>query len=175
MTFTIQTRAHTAAGIFLLCAMLAQAEIVTLAWSPSADTNVIGYNLYHGVASRTYTNKLDVGSALTATVSNLVEGTTYYFSYNAYNLLGMESDFSEEVSYHVPAATWRQVVNLTGSGVISNAIAITGPWTWLADLQVCGRIALTNPPAPQMFFQSNAPKELAPLAISSFFILHSAF
>jgi hypothetical protein len=76
---------------------------VTLAWSPSADTNVIGYNIYYGRASRTYTNKVDVGNVLTATVSNLVEGTTYYFAATAYNIIGMESTFSGEVTYSVPA------------------------------------------------------------------------
>jgi hypothetical protein len=77
-------------------------QSVTLAWDPSADTNVVGYNIYYGVASRTYTNHIDVGNTLTATVSNLVEGTTYYFAATAYNGLGMESDYSNETSWTAP-------------------------------------------------------------------------
>src|ERR1019366_8892747 len=34
---------------------------VGLAWDPSPDTNVVGYNVYLGVASRVYTNFFTVG------------------------------------------------------------------------------------------------------------------
>jgi hypothetical protein len=77
-------------------------QSVTLAWSPSADTNVIGYNVYHGIASRTYTHRVDVGPPLTCTISNLLEGVCYYFAATAYNILGMESDYSNECGYCVP-------------------------------------------------------------------------
>ncbi|MGD0614730.1 MAG: Ig-like domain-containing protein, partial [Verrucomicrobiota bacterium] len=76
-----------------------------MAWDPSPDTNVVGYNVYYGVASRTYTNIVDVGDVTNATISGLVEGTTYYFAVTAYNILGMESAYSAEVSYTVPAST----------------------------------------------------------------------
>jgi hypothetical protein len=111
------------------------AQSVTLAWSSSADTNVVGYRIYYGVASRSYTNMIDVGDALTATVTNLVEGTTYYFAATAYNILGMESEYSDEVLYMVPTSggnqpptldvlgglvinedAGQQIVNLSGIG-----------------------------------------------------------
>ena len=57
---------------------------VTLAWDPSSGTNVItNYNLYYGVASATYTNVVAAGTNTTVSVSNLVEGTTYYFAATA--------------------------------------------------------------------------------------------
>jgi Divergent InlB B-repeat domain/Fibronectin type III domain/Bacterial Ig domain len=77
-------------------------QSVTIAWDPSPDTNVVGYKIYYGVVSRTYTNVIDVGASTSATISNLVEGTTYYFAATAYNVLGMESAFSGEASYTVP-------------------------------------------------------------------------
>src|SRR5664280_1352135 len=80
-------------------------QSVSLAWDPSPDTNVVGYKVYYGVASRTYTNIVDVGDVTNTTISGLVEGTTYYFAVTAYNILGMESDFSAEVSYTVPVST----------------------------------------------------------------------
>jgi hypothetical protein len=65
----------------------------------------VGYKVYYGVASRTYTNIVDVGDVTNTTISGLVEGTTYYFAVTAYNILGMESDYSAEVSYTVPVST----------------------------------------------------------------------
>ena len=78
---------------------------VTLAWDPSPDTSISGYRLYEGVASRTYTTVIDVGHETMATVSNLTSGVTYYFAVTAYDTNGLESDYSDEVSYTVPLPT----------------------------------------------------------------------
>jgi hypothetical protein len=56
-----------------------------------------GTNFY-----RTYTNMMDVGTNLTATVTNLVFGPTYYFAATAYDTNGLESDYSGEVAFSVP-------------------------------------------------------------------------
>jgi len=77
-------------------------QSVTLAWDPSPDTNVVGYRVYYGVVSRTYTNVVNVGNATNVTINGLVEGTTYYFAATAYNSLGMESDYSAESVYTAP-------------------------------------------------------------------------
>ncbi|HPU56241.1 MAG TPA: fibronectin type III domain-containing protein, partial [Verrucomicrobiota bacterium] len=39
----------------------ASAASVTLAWDPSPDPSVVGYFVYYGDASRSYTTKIDVG------------------------------------------------------------------------------------------------------------------
>ena len=41
---------------------------MTLAWDPSSGTDIAGYRLYEGVASRTYTNVIDAGIATNATL-----------------------------------------------------------------------------------------------------------
>jgi hypothetical protein len=78
---------------------------VMLAWNPSISTNVVGYNIYYGVACGVYTNKTSVaGSTSTnATITGLVPGTKYYFAATAVDSLGVESPFSNETSYTVPA------------------------------------------------------------------------
>src|SRR5437016_1774952 len=97
----------------------AQAASVTLVWNPSPGTNVAGYNVYYGVASRTYTNKVNVGNSTNATVSGLIEGTTYFFAVTAYDSNALESDYSNEMSYTVPvtpgnaAPTINAVANVT--------------------------------------------------------------
>ena len=79
------------------------AGTVTLAWDASSGTNVIAnYNVYYGVASGTYTNSVSAGTNLTVSVSNLVEGTTYYFAATAVDTDGLESDYSTEVSTLIP-------------------------------------------------------------------------
>jgi len=75
---------------------------VTLAWNLSRDVNVAGYRVHYGVVSRSYTNMISVGLSAKCTVSNLTEGTTYFFSVTAVDALGVESDFSNEVSFTVP-------------------------------------------------------------------------
>jgi Fibronectin type III domain len=97
---------------------------VTLAWDPSPDRSVVGYNLYYGVASRTYTNMVDAGNATTVTISRLMEGTTYYFAATAYNLLGMESVFSDELSYTVPVAPAKLQIRVAANGQV--VLTVTG-------------------------------------------------
>lgn len=76
---------------------------VTLAWDPSAGTNMIaGYKVYYGTQSGTYTNIVTVGMATTVTVSNLISGMTYYFAATAFDVTGLESDYSSEVSTKLP-------------------------------------------------------------------------
>ncbi len=78
---------------------------VTLAWNPDAGTNIAGYKIYYGVASRTYTNTNNVGNVTNATISSLIGGTIYYFAATAVDTSGLESDYSTEVVYTNPAAT----------------------------------------------------------------------
>ena len=74
---------------------------VTLEWNASPDSSVAGYFIYYGVESRSYTNKTDVGNTTMATLFGFVPGVTYYFTTTAYNILGLESDYSNEVSYTI--------------------------------------------------------------------------
>ena len=80
------------------------ASSVQLAWNGSSDTNwgVLMYKLYYGPASATYTNSFSVGTNLTGSVSNLVRGSTYFFAVTAYATSGIESDFSNEISWTSP-------------------------------------------------------------------------
>lgn len=80
----------------LLAANLAHAINVTLAWDASTTADVVGYNLYYGRASLSYTNLVPAGSKTSVTVSNLTAGL-YYFAVTAIDLAGLESSFSTEV------------------------------------------------------------------------------
>lgn len=98
--------------LLVLAPFQVQAANVTLAWNTSQATDVVGYNLYYGPASGTYTNIVSAGSATNITVANLVPGATYYFAATAYDSTGLESIYSAEVSYIVPSGASNQVPTL---------------------------------------------------------------
>src|SRR5262249_48873477 len=66
---------------------------------------VAGYKVYQGGTSGIYTNSINVGNVTQATVSGMIVGRTYYFAATAYNSLGIESDYSSEIAYTVPASS----------------------------------------------------------------------
>ena len=85
-------------GILLfLYTTTVQAGQATLTWDASAESTLVGYRIHYGQASGNYTSSIDVGLQTTYTVSNLEDGT-YYFVVTAYDVNGIESDVSEEVS-----------------------------------------------------------------------------
>jgi len=113
-------------GTFLICAIGGMTawgrQSVTLAWDPSADTNVVGYALYYGPSSGTYPNRVDVGSVTNATVSGLQEGLVYYFVATAYNAASLESTPSNEVTFLVPG-----ILKLTASPTPTNPPRVSFP------------------------------------------------
>jgi hypothetical protein len=139
---------------------------VTLAWNASTDPSVAGYNVYYGGASGNYTNEICAGNATDATISGLVEGTTYYFVATTYAASGMESSFSSEVPCLVPlnvpivnySNTYTAVVctnlfqfktNTLPSGKIIirslppiyTNLVFTGSWIYYPPSGVWGRVA----------------------------------
>jgi len=100
--------------VVLLGTYLTQAAQVTLTWDPNPELDIAGYRIYQGGGSRNYTNTLDSGLSTTNTVTGLVDGVTYFFAVTAYNTSGLESDFSNEITYTVV-------------GVVGPTIALTSP------------------------------------------------
>ena len=94
------------AGILVLTSSDAFAlQDLNLAWNPSPSANVAGYTLRFGTNSGSYFDFLVLGTETAATVFDLEEGVTYYFSVSAYTAAGFESDPSNELSYRVPDGT----------------------------------------------------------------------
>ena len=65
------------------------APSVTLAWKANSEPDLAGYRLYFGRASHAY-HQFAETSDTTATISNLIEGTTYFFAATAYDTAGVE-------------------------------------------------------------------------------------
>jgi YHS domain-containing protein len=138
---------HVLVEALFIAALTASAQgqtSVTLAWDPSPDGAIVGYRLYDGVASGTYTNVIDARNATSATVSNLVNGVTYFFAVTACDRNGQESDFSDEISYRVSSPTNsppRPPSGLTfaaNSGTISSLYSGTLAWYPSPDSAIAG-------------------------------------
>ena len=75
---------------------------ITLAWDPNTEPDLEGYKCYYGLNSMEYINTVFVGNNTVCTVTGLTPGETYYFAVTAYDIVGLESDYSEEIIYTVP-------------------------------------------------------------------------
>jgi hypothetical protein len=75
------------------------ATSLTLAWDPSGASDTRGYRLHYGTSSHSYSQTSDLGNTTTTTVSNLLPGQTYYFAVTDYNTAGVQSSYSNEVSF----------------------------------------------------------------------------
>lgn len=71
---------------------------INLAWNRNQEPNIAGYRIYYGEASGLYSETQDAGNEVTATVANLMIGTTYYFALSAYDENTFESPRSDEIS-----------------------------------------------------------------------------
>ena len=158
-----------AGGFVVLPFTVSAATGVSLVWDRSADSSVVGYNVYYGTSSRCYTNQIPVENATNATISNLQAGTTYYFAVTAYDSLGLESLPSDEVCCTLPSV--RLAVQVVRTNGIPGAICITsggpaaGRWTLeqSADLRTwspCAagtngavNVSFDTRTAPSLFFR----------------------
>ncbi len=78
----------------------------SLAWDAVTAPNLSGYRVYFGTAPGTYLQPLgqgiSVGNVTAYTLTGLASGSLYYFAVTAFDTLGMESAYSNEVSKSIP-------------------------------------------------------------------------
>jgi hypothetical protein len=120
---------------------------VTLAWDANSEENLAGYKLYYesGTSGAPYdgtgltegdspiiiyvetpaeaeasTHVLEDPALPVFPLSGLVDGATYYFALTAFDTDGLESDYSDEISYATSAAaSYTITASATGNGAIS--------------------------------------------------------
>jgi hypothetical protein len=81
----------------VIFAVSAEAATVTIAWDPSPDNTVIGYQVYVGTSSRSYTETFDVGLATSFSYSP-ANGAVYYFAVASYSAGPRVGPLSSEVA-----------------------------------------------------------------------------
>ena len=133
------------------------AQSFTLTWDASSDPTVAGYKVRYGTTSENPSQTIDVGKKTTVTVSNLNDGTTYYFKVASYTAAGVESQASDDISYTTAEPVGRTyvltVINGTGGGNYAPgaqvAVSVNAPPPgqqfagWTEDYQI-----LANPSSP---------------------------
>ncbi|MEP6959525.1 MAG: hypothetical protein ABI980_12415, partial [Nitrospirota bacterium] len=73
----------------------------TLTWTADVDPELVGFKIYVGTASGTYSfpgSPFVTGKVTSYTIFNLPDGQTYFFAISAYDSAGNESPLSAEVS-----------------------------------------------------------------------------
>jgi hypothetical protein len=134
------------------------AHSVTLKWNPNTETNLAGYRLYSGLASRVYSSsQVVLVPDTSALVTNLDPCVQYFFAVTAFTADGLESDHSDEVSYWVPCPPPRPLP--PGPPIVAaNELAITveletalypeGPW-----LPLTNAFMVVVPLDPQRYYR----------------------
>lgn len=125
-TLRLPGRGQWTAILVAVAMMVETVSGVTLAWDPSPDASVAGYAIHYGTTSGEYSGRVEVGNVTSATVSNLTEGTTYYFVATAYTPEGVESLPSNEVSYAVPLTIAGTIRTCTGQVVPDVTVVLSG-------------------------------------------------
>ena len=89
----------------LVLPTLSFAGSATVSWKGNTESDLSGYKIYYGTASRSYGPPVPVGKVTQHTLANLTDGKTYYFGVTALDYSGNESGYSAEAKKTITAAT----------------------------------------------------------------------
>ena len=95
--------AAVAVMLFVTLDLRAATYSVRLEWDANSEPDIAEYKVYWGPQSGAPNQSRKVGNVTTATVDNLDEGTTYFFTVTAFNRAGLESGPSNEVFDTTPS------------------------------------------------------------------------
>ena len=76
---------------------------VKLTWDASTSTNVASYQIYYGTTSGSYTQVVSAGDVTQTTITGLTPGTTYFLAATSSDDASLESVYSNEIEFVVPA------------------------------------------------------------------------
>ncbi|MDB6020200.1 MAG: Fibronectin, type domain protein [Pedosphaera sp.] len=110
------------------CAAVSEKQGVMLGWDASVDSNVVGYAVYSGTNSGTYTTRVDMGTNTTGLVPGLVPGAGYCFVVVAYDANGLESLPSNEILVQAPVPLHMTMGATPSSPVTLHFTVAAGHW-----------------------------------------------
>ena len=125
------------AALVMALAVAASAQRLTLAWDASPCACAASYRLYYGTNTRSYQFVTNAGLSLTQSVV-LPHGGRWFFAATVVSTNGLESDFSNEVSWEskptapvMAGKPWMRLVPVFGRS--TNLVAwgsVTGEASW---------------------------------------------
>lgn len=96
---------HSILALFFILFFCGQAGAIdyTLSWKADSESDIAGYKVYYkanssGQSSGDYDVEIDVGNVTSKIIEGLRDDVVYFFALKAYDSLGFESDFSNEIS-----------------------------------------------------------------------------
>jgi len=92
-----------ALSILLIGASDLRAANVLLMWAANTELDLAGYKAFYGLTSHNYGTEIAIGKQTDLLITGLNVGSTYYFAMKAFDTLGLESDFSQEVFVTITA------------------------------------------------------------------------
>jgi PKD repeat protein len=129
-------RASFLAFSLLLSAMPGALAAPALQWDYQAS-GAAGFVVHCGSTPGSYTVRTDVGNTLTATLSSLSPGVTWYCAVTAYDSSRKESAYSNEATATVPASSTAMTFNAApASGIAPLTVGFTDTtgqltnWVW---------------------------------------------
>ena len=110
--------------------LVAQAgnQKIELQWSLSSGKHVNGYKVYWGTNAGIYGDDFDVQNATSHIMTNLENGVTYYVAVTAYDIIGKESNFSDEAE-----ATPSIIPNLLAPKNEAGEVSLLPQFSWSGD------------------------------------------
>src|SRR5262245_24686845 len=148
--------------LLVVAATIAQslrADSIVLAWDSNSEPDIAGYTVYYGESTGSYINSTNLGLVTTNLVEGLTPGLTYFFAVTAYNTNGLESDFSNEVSYQVPTNSPLALLGLPLQLTFNKNTSAQLPFTVRgagSGSNLILRVTTSNPlllPTKRLFFQ----------------------
>lgn len=141
---------------------------ITLQWNAGPIGTPSGFKVLHG-AGGSYTNSINVGNTLAATITGLKPATLYYFAVSAYNEDGFESEPSEEIAEMTPGIVLQPLLNLTPyilrltissltpgkTNFLQFTTTPTAPFVWITELSF-----VPLDPVWGMFVTNDVPSKL---------------
>jgi hypothetical protein len=92
-------------GLLVLLLILPEevyAALLKISWNKNTESNLEGYNVHIGTTPGNYDSRLNVGLNNEVYMSGLEENVDLYIAISAYNQIGIEGPFSEEVRANNP-------------------------------------------------------------------------
>jgi hypothetical protein len=112
-----------AIGLFLMVVALVRPSDVNIGWNHTGTPEeVVGYSIYYGPSSRTYTNYVSFGYVTNATISNLPPNSVIFFSGISHGPYNTETGFGNEIQSSPAPTPTNQLPSAVKDFVVTSII-----------------------------------------------------